>query len=91
MESPHRGASFLCRTHVSTIHGCGNIKSLRGSCLEEGERKLNEGEGKRVYVQALTTFGLREPETRVALGIRSIRKYPQSLSGGSLTCVRATI
>jgi hypothetical protein len=32
------------------IHGCGTIKGLWGSYLEEGERKLNESEGKRVLV-----------------------------------------
>jgi hypothetical protein len=41
MDSPCRGASFSCRTHVSTIHGCGTMKDLWESCLEEGERKLN--------------------------------------------------
>jgi hypothetical protein len=35
MDSPRRGASFLYRTHASTIHGCGTIKGLWESCLEE--------------------------------------------------------
>jgi hypothetical protein len=49
MDSPCRGASFSCRTYVSTIHGGGTIKGLWGSCLEEEEkRKLNEDEGKQV-------------------------------------------
>jgi hypothetical protein len=50
MDSPRRGASFSYMTHASTIHDCGTMKGLWESCLEEGERKLNEGEGKRVYV-----------------------------------------
>jgi hypothetical protein len=61
------------------------MEGLWGSCLEEGERKLNESEGKQVYVQALTTFGSQEPETRVALRIRSIREYPQSQGGVCFT------
>jgi hypothetical protein len=43
MDSPRRGASFSCRTHVLTIHGCGTMKGLWGSCLEEGERKSVRG------------------------------------------------
>jgi hypothetical protein len=78
MDSPRRGASFLYRTHVSTIHGCGTMKGLCGSCLEEEERKLNEGEGKPVYIQTLTNFGSPEPKMRVALRIR----FPQGLCGG---------
>jgi hypothetical protein len=50
--------------------------------FKRGERKLNEGEGKKVYVQVLTTFNSQEPETRVALGKRSIRAYPRGLGGG---------
>jgi hypothetical protein len=80
MDSPRRGASFSCRTHVSMIHGCGTIKGLWGCCLEEGERKLDEG--KRVYVQVLTTFGSWEAETSLAPWKCSIRRYPQGLSGG---------
>jgi hypothetical protein len=76
MDSPHRGASFSCRTHASTIHSCGTMKDLWGSCLEKGYRKLNQGEGKWVYVQALTAFGSREPATRVASWKRSIWRYP---------------
>jgi hypothetical protein len=79
MDSPHRGASFLYRTHISTIHSCGNMKSLWGSCLKEGERKLNEDEEKQMLLTWLTTFGSRGPETRVALGIRSIRSFPRGL------------
>jgi hypothetical protein len=41
MDSPCRGSSFSCRTHASTIHGCGTIKGLWGSCLEEGERNTS--------------------------------------------------
>jgi hypothetical protein len=88
MDSPCRGAFFSYGTHISTIHGYENMKGLWGSCLEEGERKLNEGGGKQVYVQALTTFGSREPETRMALEIRSIWEYPQRL-GGECFNVRA--
>jgi hypothetical protein len=79
MDSPRRDASFSCMTHISTIHGRGTMKGLCGSCLEEGEGKLNEGERKRVYVHALTTFGSPEPETRMALRIHSIRTFPQDL------------
>jgi hypothetical protein len=50
IDSPCRGASFLCRTHVSTIYDCGIMKGLWGRCLGEGERKLKEGEGKRVGI-----------------------------------------
>jgi hypothetical protein len=51
-------------------------EGLIRSYLEKGDRKLNEGEGKRVYVQPLTTFGSREPETRVALGILNSKVSP---------------
>jgi hypothetical protein len=47
IDSPYQGASFLYRTHVSRNHGCDNIKSLSGSCLKEGEEKLNKGEVKQ--------------------------------------------
>jgi hypothetical protein len=45
------------------------MKGLCESCLKEEERKLNEGEGRSVYMQKLTTFSIWEPETNVALGI----------------------
>jgi hypothetical protein len=48
------------------------MKGLWGSCLEEGERKLNEGEEKRVLVHVLTIFGSLEPETSLAPWKRSI-------------------
>jgi hypothetical protein len=44
--------------------------------FKQGERKLTESEEKEVYLQVLTTFGSRETETRVVLGIPPIRAYP---------------
>jgi hypothetical protein len=67
------------------------MKGLWGSCLEEWERKLNEGEGKLVYIQALTTFGSPETETSVALGIRSIQTFPRAWAEGALRIVRAIL
>jgi hypothetical protein len=88
MDSLRRGASFSCRTHVSMIHGCGTMKGLWGCCLEEGERKLDDGEGKRVYVQVLTILAHRSqrrvwPHENVPFG-----GIPRAWAEGALRAAR---
>jgi hypothetical protein len=92
IDSPHRGASFSCRTHASTIHDCGTMKGLWGSCLEEGEN-IKRGWGKAslwVYIQALIVFGSLEPETSLARGNARFGGIPRAWTEGALCIAPAT-